>query len=95
MSNQRYTPGFKDEALRQVVERGYSVAEVTVLIGSVFFYRHDYSWSSRIDLLLPSQIILQLREIAPRAVRCRAANMCVLKSRCVDQEAGQALVCRG
>ena len=43
MSNQRYAPGFKDEALRQVVERGYSVAAVTVLIGSVFVYRHDYS----------------------------------------------------
>ena len=34
MSNQRYAPGFKDGALRQVVERGYSVTEVTVLIGS-------------------------------------------------------------
>jgi transposase len=26
MSNQRYTPEFKDEAVRQVVERGYRVA---------------------------------------------------------------------
>ena len=43
MSNQRYAPGFKDEALRQVIERGYSVAEVTVLISSVFVYCHDYS----------------------------------------------------
>ena len=34
MSNQRYASGFKDEALRQVVERSYSVAAVTVLIGS-------------------------------------------------------------
>ena len=45
MDNQRYAPGFKDEALRQVVERGYSVAAVTVLIElicSVFVYRHDY-----------------------------------------------------
>ena len=43
MSNHRYAPGFKDEALRQVIERGYSVAAVTVLIGSVFVYHHDYS----------------------------------------------------
>ena len=28
MSNQRYTSEFKDEAVRQVVERGYPVAEV-------------------------------------------------------------------
>ena len=28
MSNQRYTPEFKEEAVRQVVERGYRVSEV-------------------------------------------------------------------
>jgi len=28
MSNQRYSPEFKDEAVRQVVERGHSVSEV-------------------------------------------------------------------
>ncbi len=28
MSTKRYTPEFKDEAVRQVIERGYSVAEV-------------------------------------------------------------------
>jgi len=28
MSNQRYTPEFKDEAARQIVDRGYSVADV-------------------------------------------------------------------
>ena len=29
MSNQRYTPEFKDEAARQIVNRGYSVADVS------------------------------------------------------------------
>ncbi len=29
MSNQRYAPEFKDEAVRQVDERGYSVSEVS------------------------------------------------------------------
>jgi transposase len=33
MSNQRYTPEFKDEAARQIVDRGYSVAEVTERLG--------------------------------------------------------------
>ena len=33
MSNQRYTPEFKDEAVRQVTERGYSVAEVAERLG--------------------------------------------------------------
>lgn len=33
MSNQRYTPEFKDEAVRQIVERGYPVAEVAERLG--------------------------------------------------------------
>jgi transposase len=33
MSNQRYTPEFKDEAVRQIVDRGYSVAEVSERLG--------------------------------------------------------------
>jgi transposase len=33
MSNQRYSPEFKDEAVRQVVVRGHSVAEVSDRLG--------------------------------------------------------------
>lgn len=33
MSCQRYTPEFKDESVRQVVDRGHSVAEVTDRLG--------------------------------------------------------------
>ena len=33
MSNQRYTPEFKDEAVRQVLERGHSVPEVSERLG--------------------------------------------------------------
>lgn len=33
MSGQRYTPEFKDEAVRQVVERGYSVSEIAKRLG--------------------------------------------------------------
>ena len=33
MSGQRYTPEFKDEAVRQVIERGYSVRDVAQRIG--------------------------------------------------------------
>ena len=33
MSNQRYTPEFKDEAVRQIVDRGYSVADVSERLG--------------------------------------------------------------
>ncbi len=33
MSTQRFTPEFKAEAVRQVVERGYSVAEIAERLG--------------------------------------------------------------
>jgi transposase len=33
MSSQRYTPEFKDEAVRQIIERGYSVSEVSQRLG--------------------------------------------------------------
>ena len=33
MSSQCYTPEFKDEAVRQVLERGYTVAEVSQRLG--------------------------------------------------------------
>ena len=33
MSNQRYSPEFKDEAVRQIVDRRYSVAEVSESLG--------------------------------------------------------------
>jgi transposase len=33
MSTRRFTPEFKQEAVRQVVERGYSVAEVAARVG--------------------------------------------------------------
>jgi transposase len=32
-SSQRYTPEFKDEAVRQVIERGYTVKEVADRLG--------------------------------------------------------------
>lgn len=34
MSNQRYSPEFKDEAVRQIVDRGYSVAGVSERLGA-------------------------------------------------------------
>jgi len=33
MSNQRYSPEFKDEAVRQIVDRGFSVTEVSDRLG--------------------------------------------------------------
>jgi transposase len=33
MSTQRFTPEFKQEAVRQIVDRGYSVSEVSARLG--------------------------------------------------------------
>ena len=33
MSSQRFPPEFKDEAVRQIIERGYSVTEVSERLG--------------------------------------------------------------
>ena len=33
MSNQQFSPEFKDEAVRQIIDRGYSVAEVSERLG--------------------------------------------------------------
>ena len=33
MSSQRYSPEFKDEAVRQIVDRGYAVSEVSARLG--------------------------------------------------------------
>ncbi len=36
MSIQRFTPEFKAEAVRQVIERGYSVAEIAARFGMAY-----------------------------------------------------------
>ena len=33
MSNQRYSPEFRDEAVRQIIEAGHSVPEVATRLG--------------------------------------------------------------
>lgn len=42
MSNQRFSPEFKDEAIRQMVDRGYPVAEVSERLGVLAHSR--YKW---------------------------------------------------
>ncbi len=69
MSSQRFTPEFKEEAVRQVVERGYSVAEVSARLG---VSTHSlYKWVKAVtpdrtekqaaDLLEAKSEILRLR----------------------------------
>lgn len=69
MSKQRYSPEFKDEAVRQVIERGYSVAEVSARLGVSSHSLHkwvkavkpDKSEQSAAELVESKSEILRLR----------------------------------
>ena len=53
MSSKRYTEEFKIEAVKQVTERGYSVAEVAERLGTT---THSlYSWLKRYGRNSPQQ----------------------------------------
>lgn len=48
MSGQRYTPEFKDEAVKLITERGYSVTDVAVRFG---VSQHSiYKWLKAVSL---------------------------------------------
>lgn len=69
MSTQRYTPEFKEEAVRQIVDRGYSVAEVSERLGvsahSLYKWvkevKPDRSDEQAADLVEAKSEILKLR----------------------------------
>jgi len=75
MSGQRYTPEFKDEAIKQITERGYSIAEVSERLG---VSQHSlYKWVNAVrpgkdkqaeqELLDAKKEILKLRSELKRA----------------------------
>jgi transposase len=58
MSKQRFTPEFKEEAVRQIVERGYKVADVAERLG---VSAHTlYQW---VKAVKPDKSELQQREL--------------------------------
>ena len=92
MSQQRYWPEFKDEAVRQVTERGHSVQEVAARLG---VSSHSlYKWVKAVrpskdeqrtdELLDAKKEILKLRaEIRPRAANRSSQALCAAsRSRC-------------
>ena len=69
MTNQRYSPEFKEEAVRQVVERSYSVADVAARLGVSAHSLHKWvkavkpgkSDQQAADLIEAKKEILKLR----------------------------------
>jgi transposase len=49
MSDQRFTPEFKNEAIRQVIERGYSVAQVSERLGVSAHSLHKWVKAAKPD----------------------------------------------
>jgi len=70
MSSQRYSPEFKDEAVRQIIERGYSVAEVSERLG---VSSHSlYKWVKAVSPDKTEQNTADLVEAKSEVLRLRA-----------------------
>jgi len=70
MSSQRYSPEFKDEAVRQILERGYSVSEVSDRLG---VSSHSlYKWVKAVTPDKTEQNTADLVEAKSEILRLRA-----------------------
>ena len=70
MSSQRYSPEFKDEAVRQIIERGHSVAEVADRLG---VSSHSlYKWVNAVKPNKTEQHAAELVEAKSEVLRLRA-----------------------
>jgi hypothetical protein len=64
MSNQRYSPEFRDEAIRQVADRGYSVPEVSERLD---VSTHSlYRWIKAVPDILSSTTVLDYTQRGDR-----------------------------
>ena len=70
MSNTRYTPEFKDEAVKQMTERGYSISEVSERLGIL---THSlYKWVKAVTPDKSGEIADELRQAKQEILRLKA-----------------------
>jgi len=70
MSSQRYSPEFKDEAVRQVIDRGYSVADISERLG---VSSHSlYKWVKAAKPDKSEQYASELIEVKSENLKLRA-----------------------
>lgn len=70
MSSHRYTPEFKDEAVRQVLERGHAVTDVAARVG---VSAHSlYKWIRAVKPDKSSQQNAELVEAKAEIIKLRA-----------------------
>jgi transposase len=97
MSQQRYTPEFKDEAVRQVTERGPSVQEVAARLG---VSSHSlYKWVKAVRPSKDEQRADELLEVKKENLRLRAElrrveeERDILKKAAVDSTDRRNIIC--
>ena len=70
MSTQRYTPEFKEEAVRQIVDRGYSVSAVSERLG---VSAHSlYKWVKSVKPDKSEQHVSELIQAKSEVLKLRA-----------------------
>ncbi len=70
MSHTRYTPEFKDEAVRQVVDRGHPVSEVAARLG---VSAHSlYNWIKAVKPGKSEQLTQELNQAKSEVLKLRA-----------------------
>ena len=85
MSQQRYTPEFKDEAVKQVTERGHSVQEVAARLG---VSSHSlYKWVKAVRPSKDEQRTDELLEVKKENLRLRAELRWVQEERDILKKA--------
>lgn len=85
MSQQRYAPEFKDEAVRQVTERGHSVQEVASRLG---VSSHSlYKWVKAVRPSKDEQRADELLEVKKENLRLRAELRAVEEERDILKKA--------
>ncbi|EOI1393175.1 IS3 family transposase [Klebsiella oxytoca] len=92
MGTPRFTPEFKEEAVRQITERGYSVAEVSDRLG---VSAHSlYKWLRAIKLDNSEQHARDLLEVKSEILKLRAQLKRTEEERDILKK-GRAVLCKG
>ncbi|EDM49398.1 hypothetical protein MDG893_08370 [Marinobacter algicola DG893] len=87
MSSQRYPPEFKNEAVRQVLERGYTVAEVSQRLG---VSAHSlYKWVKAVKPDKSDEQAAELVEAKSETLRLRAQMRRVEEERDILKKAAR------
>ncbi|EOX6171706.1 MULTISPECIES: IS3 family transposase [Enterobacteriaceae] len=92
MGTPRFTPEFKEEAVRQITERGYSVAEVSDRLG-VSAHSH-YKWLRAIKADNSEQHARDLLEAKSEILKLRAQLKRTEEERDILKK-GRAVLCKG